>query len=82
MFWKLIPEYPTCSQCFSIYAAVVIEDQPERAADLMAYSYLIATSFRRYRWPSWLIYDQNFRQEVAGDLSKTWGKVDPSTVQL
>ena len=28
--------------------------------------------------PSWVIYDQNFRQEAADSGRKDWSKVDPS----
>ena len=32
----------------------------------------------KYRWPSWLVYDQNFRQEAAESGRTDWSKVDPS----
>ena len=31
---------------------------------LMAYQTIIAKASQRYRWPSWVVYDQNFRQEA------------------
>ena len=31
-----------------------------------------------YSWPSWVIYDQNFRKEAADNVLKDWAKVDPS----
>ena len=33
----------------------------------------------KYRWPSWFVYyDQNFRQEAAGNATKKKTKMDPS----
>ncbi len=49
--------------------------KPERVVDLMAYMASIAKASQKYRWPSWVIYDQNFRQEAVGG---GWAKVDPS----
>ena len=33
---------------------------------------------QKFVWPSWVVYDQNFRQEVANMLGMTWAKVNPS----
>ena len=46
-------------------------------ADLMAYASIIAKASQKYRWPSWIVYDQNFRQEAADMQNKQWAKVDP-----
>ena len=29
-----------------------------------------------YKWPSWVVYDQNFRQEMARKPQESWAKVD------
>ena len=79
---RIIPDLATWSQCFALYVAVLAPTQPERIGDLMAYQALIAKASLRYKWPSWVVYDQNFRQEVAGKPNQTWGKVDPSTYTL
>ena len=44
----------------------------------MAYMAIIAKSSQKYKWPSWVIYDQNFRMEIAGNPTHSWAKVDPS----
>ena len=75
---KLIPDFATWSQCFSLYAAVAMAHEPSRAGDLMAYNNLIATMSKRFPWPSWIIYDQNFREEAAAIPGKPWGKADAS----
>ena len=53
---RLIPDLATWSQCFNLFAAVVVKQQPERAKSLFAYSSLIARCSSKYRWPSWVVY--------------------------
>ena len=61
---KLIPNFETWSQCFSIYAAVRIANDPSKAGDLMAYTHSIASMAKRYPWPSWIMYDESSREEA------------------
>ena len=75
---KSIQDLAVWSQCFALYVAVLAADQPGRLGDLMAYQSLIAKVSRKYRWPSWVVYDHNFRQEAAGNPSQAWAKADPS----
>ncbi len=79
---KAIPDLATWLQCFSLYVTVIASHQPKRVPDLMAYQSLIAKASHTYRWPSWLVYDQSFRQEAAGKPTLTWAKVDPSIYAL
>ena len=44
----------------------------------MAYQTMIARASQKYHWPSWVVYDQNFRQEAAGNPTQSWAKVDLS----
>ena len=76
---KLIPDLATWIQCFSIYAAVITTKEPERAKNLLAYMSLIAKCSLKYKWPSWVVYDLNFRQDAAETGLKNWSKVEPST---
>ena len=62
---KLIPDLATWVQCYSVYMAVVTAKSPERTRNMLAYLTLIAKCSLKYRWPSWLVYDQNFRQQAA-----------------
>ena len=75
---RMIPDLATWSQCYAVYVAVLAKERPERLPDLMAYQPLIARASRKYRWPSWLVYDQNFRQEAAGNPELQWGSADLS----
>ncbi len=62
---KVIPDLATWSQCFALYVAVLAPHQPGRIADFMAYQAMIAKTSMKYRCPAWIVYDQNFRQEVS-----------------
>lgn len=75
---KIIPDLATWLQCFSLYVATIATKFPGRVPELMAYQMIIAKASQRYRWPSWIVYDQNFRQEAAGSSKQAWGRVDPS----
>ena len=74
---RLIADFTTWSQCFAIFAAVITMEFPDRTPSLMAYMASIAKASARYRWPSWVIYDLNFRQHAAGTGMVDWSKVDP-----
>ena len=75
---KLIPNFETWSQCFAIYAAVRIGSDPSKAGDLMAYSHSVASMAKKFPWPSWILYDQAFREEAAYLPARLWGKEDAS----
>ena len=75
---KLIPDLATWLQCFAIYMAVSADKEPDRTSNLLAYMVTIAKASVKYSWPSWVVYDQNFRQEAADNGLKDWSKVEPS----
>ena len=75
---KTIADYATWSQCYALYVAALAAQQPGRLADLMGYQSLIARASKKYKWPAWVIYDQNFRQEAAGNPDQPWAKAEPS----
>ena len=75
---RVIPDLATWSQCYALYVAALVPHQPERLPELMAYQSLIAKASTKYKWPSWVVYDQNFRQDAAGNPQLSWTKVDPS----
>ncbi len=49
------------------FATVLSSKYPELLPDLMGYMSVIAKASKRYCWPAWVIYDQQFRQEAAGN---------------
>ena len=74
---KLIPDLATWVQCFSIYAAVLCSQSPERLPDLLRYAAFIAKCSQKFKWPMWVVYDQNFRQLAAEETLTTWARPDP-----
>ena len=74
---KAISDFATWAQCYAVYTAVILQCQPHRAADLMAYLVKTANNSKRYCWPSWLVYDQNCHQRMAGRKGEVWAKTDP-----
>jgi len=50
--------------------------------ELMAYQTIISKASQRYRWPSWVMYDAMFQQEMSGTTGQSWARVDPSIYSL
>ena len=61
---------------------MVLQEQPDRADELMAYQTAIAKASQSYKWPSWVIYDATFRQEMAGLSGASLARIDPSIYSL
>lgn len=59
-----------------MYTAVLLTKYPARAQSFLMYSAVIARLSKKSRWPSWVIYDCNFRQEAADTGNKDWTKID------
>ena len=74
---KRIPDLAIWVQCFALYATTLLTYQPNRMSEMMAYQSIIARTSAKYRWPSWVIYIQNFRQEAMNILSQSWARVEP-----
>ena len=49
---KMIPDLAKWLQCFCIYAAVIIEQEPNHTKSLLAYAMIIAKASIKYSWPS------------------------------
>ena len=60
----LIPDLSTWAQCFAIYAAVVLSAQRQLS--------------KQFQWPSWIIYDHEFRELAAATGNQDWSKIEPS----
>ena len=73
---KLIPDIATWVQCFALYATVLISKAPERGPALFSYMATICKFSRQYKWPSWIVYNEQFRQEAAETGKLEWAKVD------
>ncbi len=58
---------------------VLIAKSPDRAPSLMSYMATICKFSKMYRHPSWVLYDQQFRQEAVESGLRDWSKVDGCT---
>lgn len=63
-------------QCFAIYMGVICSRHPDRLPDLLGYLCQICRASERYRWPSWVVFDQNFRQLVADQGLPSLARLD------
>ena len=63
-------------QGFTMYAAVIIGSQPERAQDLLGYQAVIIDASMRYEGRGWMGYDCRFRQIAAADPLRKWSSLD------
>jgi len=79
---RTIPDLAMWLQCFGGYVVGIAELQPERVPELMAYLATIAKCSTKYWWPSWVVYDASFRQEVARATGPSWARVDPSIYSM
>ncbi len=73
---KLIPDIGVWLQCYVLWMSVALKEEPSRAQEFLAYAFLIAKCSKSFRWPSWILYDQEFRQARAGDRSSRWDEID------
>ena len=56
--------------------------QPSCLPSLLGYMSIIARASQKFLWPSWVVYDQNFRQEAASCGNYEWARVDPGNYTL
>ena len=73
-----IPDLLSWVQCFGTYMAVLTSKYPDRVRQLLAYQTLIVREARRCKGRGWLAYDAYFRQQVVGDDSADWSKLNQS----
>ena len=65
-------------QCFGTYMAVVTSKFPHRIKELLAYQTLIVREARRCGGKGWLAYDAHFCQQVVGNESADWSRLNQS----
>ena len=73
---RIIPDIKVWHQCHMLWLSVALKVDPGRCQELLAYGYLITKCSKAFRWPSWVLYDQEFRQSRVGDWSARWDEVD------
>lgn len=74
---KVILNLATWTQYFALYTATLASTHPSRIPEFMAYPSIIAKDNQKYKWPSWIVYDQNFGEDLARNHAQPWAKVNP-----
>ena len=73
-----VPDILSWLQCFSMYAAVVGVQYPEKMKDLLAYQALIIAEHRRCGGRGWLLYDTAFRQQITDIRNADFSRLNQS----
>ena len=73
---KIIPDIATWHQCYYLWMTVALKADPSRLQELLSYGYLITKCSKAFKWPSWVMYNQEFRQSRAGNASSRWDQID------
>ena len=60
-------------ECFHSYMGIVVQAQPERTQDFLAYASLIVHAARKYKGEGWATYDRNFCRQAAVHPQEKWG---------
>ena len=71
---KVIADFETWSRCYDLFTLVSVRKDPKRWEDLLAYHFHVVDACARFGWPSWVAYDDNFREADSG---RKWAPGDP-----
>ena len=66
----MIPDFMTWAQYFAVYTAALTLKHPERLLILMVYLSETAKNAKKFKWPSWVIYDQNYVSARDGNQGR------------
>ena len=82
--WKKrqITDIATWVEVFSTYILVLSTQFPEYLPELVAYQLSIVKLSKRFRYPSWLFYDVEYRKWAAANRIKTWSKTNSELFAL
>ena len=67
---------------YSTYMLIISSRFPEALPDLIAYQLLIVKQAKRFRYPSWLYYDIEFRKWAAATKTKEWAHINSEIYTL
>ena len=73
-----LPDIMSWLHCFSLFAAVVSAEYPEKARDLWAYQAIMIGEHRRCGGRGWQMYDACFRQQLTSLQGAEFGKLNQS----
>ena len=73
---------PRAACCSATYMLIISSRFPEALPDLIAYQLLIIKQAKRFRYPSWLYYDIEFRKWAAATKTKEWAHINSEIYTL
>ena len=79
---RQITDIATWVQIFSSYMLVLATKHPEALPELISYQLLIVQHGQKFRYPSWLRYDIDFRTWAAQTKSRNWSQINPQCYAL
>ena len=72
---RKISNFCKWENAFRVYAAIYSQANPTRSAEIWQYVYLINTASSSYQWHNVTEYDFAFRQMIAANPKRSWGKI-------
>ena len=69
-------------QVYSIYMLILSTRYPEVLPELIGYQLLIVKHSRKFRYPSWLHYDIEFRKWAANNNHRRWSQLNQEIYAL
>jgi len=69
---KRITSFPTWLESWNIFLAIMVNHNPSKASELIAYQAIITSASRQYPLHAWLNYDTQFRVTAATDHTLRW----------
>ena len=79
---RQIPDLATWVEVFTTYLLVLSSRFPETLRDLISYQLFIVKHSKRFRYPSWLFYDVEYRKWAAVNHIKNWSITNPELYSL
>ena len=67
---------------YSTYMLIISSRFPEALPNLIAYQLLIVKQAKRFRYPSWLYYDIEFRKWATATKTKEWARINSEIYTL
>ena len=69
---RQIPDLATWVEVFTTYLLALSSRFPEMLRDLITYQLFIVKHSKRFKYPSWLFYDEEYRKWAAANNIRNW----------
>ena len=79
---RQITDIATWVEVYATYVLVLGSQFPEALLDLVSYELFIVKHSKRFRYPSWLFYDVEYRKWAAIHHIRNWSTTNPEVYSL